>query len=243
MPPSQLGHSEGGLPESQNSIWNQHSLEVSVVGTRLGIFLAGMLAAYLLDPVNGRKRRATVQSRLEPISQRLSSAKDQMADMNSNDQAAGDRPRGIMQTMQNIASSVQGRMADTVGRGAGPDGRQAESGLENQQASQPQQTAASQRVPEDLPGIDAHISAADVAPRPIPDPIAEGDPNDPTLVARVESELFRDDTLPKGSINIDAAFGVVTLRGTVRDGMAEELVDRTRAIEGVHDVVDRLHKV
>jgi gas vesicle protein len=213
-----------------------------VVGTRIGMFLAGMLVAFLLDPESGRKRRAAVQSRLEPVTQRLSGMKDQMADVTSSEQMRGERGRNILQSVQNVASSVQGRIADTVGKGAGTDGQQAGTEVENQQADQPQQTATSQRVPEDLPGTEADISPEDVAPRPIPDPIAEGDPNDPTLVSRVESELFRDDTLPKGAINIDAAFGVVTLRGTVRDGMAEELLDRTRAIEGVIDV-DRLQKV
>ncbi len=82
----------------------------------------------------------------------------------------------------------------------------------------------------------------DLAPRPVPDPIPEHDPNDPTLVARVESELFRDPALPKGALAIDAANGVVTLRGTVSAATATDLLERTGAIEGVARVVDLLKR-
>jgi len=86
-------------------------------------------------------------------------------------------------------------------------------------------------------------STLDLAPRPGIDPIPEGETNDPTLVARVESELFRDAALPKGEINIDAANGVVTLRGTLDDAaLADGIVNRVGAIDGVIRVVDLLHR-
>lgn len=61
-------------------------------------------------------------------------------------------------------------------------------------------------------------------------------------MARVESELYRDDAIPKGKLNIDAVHGVVTFRGKVDDETADEILDRARAIEGVHEVVDMLQR-
>ena len=58
-------------------------------------------------------------------------------------------------------------------------------------------------------------------------------PDDATLRDRVESELFRDPEVPKGDMNIDAAAGVVTLRGTVDAGLVEDLAVRVGAVEGV----------
>lgn len=93
--------------------------------------------------------------------------------------------------------------------------------------------------------------AAELAPAAVEDPIPEGDIderhptetiNDPTLVARVESELFRDQAIPKGKLNIDAMHGVVTVRGTVDEEMGADIIERTRAVEGVRDVVDMLQR-
>lgn len=83
----------------------------------------------------------------------------------------------------------------------------------------------------------------DLAPAPGIDPIPEGETNDPTLVSRVESELFRDPNLPKGEITIDAANGVVTLRGTLGDAaLADDVVERVRAVDGVERVDDLLQR-
>lgn len=66
-------------------------------------------------------------------------------------------------------------------------------------------------------------------------------PEDGTLVDRVESHLFRDADVPKGHINIDAANGVVTLRGEVDAAMIDEIAARVAAVEGVTRVENLLH--
>jgi osmotically-inducible protein OsmY len=69
-----------------------------------------------------------------------------------------------------------------------------------------------------------------------------GNPDDARLTAKVESELYRDDDVPKGAININVEFGKVVLRGEVESNeLIEDLVIRTRAIEGVSDVESLLH--
>jgi osmotically-inducible protein OsmY len=67
-------------------------------------------------------------------------------------------------------------------------------------------------------------------------------PNDATLAMKVESELFRDPSVPKGDININVEQGVVVLRGQVGDaGMSERLEKAARAIPGVWEVENLLH--
>ena len=66
--------------------------------------------------------------------------------------------------------------------------------------------------------------------------------DDVTLAGTVESELFRDPSVPKGQISINAQHGVVQLRGEVRSAeMLSDLVGRTRRIQGVRDVESLLH--
>jgi hypothetical protein len=65
-------------------------------------------------------------------------------------------------------------------------------------------------------------------------------PTDPTLKDRVESELFRDPSLPKGDVLVDAAYGVVTLRGRVPGDRVDEIAARVAAIEGVTRVENLL---
>jgi BON domain len=66
--------------------------------------------------------------------------------------------------------------------------------------------------------------------------------DDTTLARKVESELFRDPSVPKGRISINAQLGVVQLRGEVPTvGMLTELIERTRRIQGVRDVESLLH--
>jgi hypothetical protein len=70
----------------------------------------------------------------------------------------------------------------------------------------------------------------------------EKDFDDTTLARKVETEIFRDPEVPKGQINVNAANGVVSLRGEVqRPELIDELVERTRKVQGVRDVENLLH--
>lgn len=67
-------------------------------------------------------------------------------------------------------------------------------------------------------------------------------PNDQTLAERVKSEIFRDPDAPKDSVNVNAEVGIVYLRGQVESTeLITELVDATRAVEGVRAVENLLH--
>lgn len=62
-------------------------------------------------------------------------------------------------------------------------------------------------------------------------------PDDVTLTRKVESEIFRDPDVPKGSIVVNAEHGVVFLRGSADDSeRVRELERQTRSIPGVRDV-------
>lgn len=66
--------------------------------------------------------------------------------------------------------------------------------------------------------------------------------NDPALTRKVESEVFRDDVLPKGSISVNAQDGVVYFRGEVASReVMDELTTRARAVDGVHSVENLTH--
>jgi hyperosmotically inducible periplasmic protein len=78
------------------------------------------------------------------------------------------------------------------------------------------------------------------AVRPRREPAAELD--DTSLVRKVRSELFRDRTIPKGQISINADRGIVVLRGALDDEAEIARIERaTRAIAGVRDVENLLH--
>jgi hypothetical protein len=67
-------------------------------------------------------------------------------------------------------------------------------------------------------------------------------PNDATLKAKVESELFRPSDIPKGKIDVNAEDGVVYLRGEAdTPEMINDLVERARKIQGVREVENLLH--
>ena len=67
-------------------------------------------------------------------------------------------------------------------------------------------------------------------------------PNDATLAAKVESELFRPADVPKGTIDVNAEDGVVYLRGEVGSTqLIDELEERVRKIQGVRGVENLLH--
>lgn len=66
--------------------------------------------------------------------------------------------------------------------------------------------------------------------------------DDVTLAAKVKSELFSPNDVPKGKISVDVTGGVVTLRGQLSDGdMITRLERAARKINGVRDVVCLLH--
>ncbi|WP_217924211.1 BON domain-containing protein [Miltoncostaea oceani] len=68
-----------------------------------------------------------------------------------------------------------------------------------------------------------------------------GSPDDARLLARVQSELFRDAALPKGDIALDAVGGVITLRGQVDEALVADVPIRVAAVEGVLRVENLLH--
>jgi gas vesicle protein len=66
--------------------------------------------------------------------------------------------------------------------------------------------------------------------------------DDATLTDRISSSVFRDPSLPKGSINMNVERGVVVLRGEVPDqATRERLVAEVEAVDGVWNVRDLLH--
>jgi hypothetical protein len=68
------------------------------------------------------------------------------------------------------------------------------------------------------------------------------DYDDTTLARKVETEIFRDADAPKGSVNVDAVDGVVTLRGEVDDpDLIKGLEKVARKVQGVRDVENLLH--
>ncbi len=67
-------------------------------------------------------------------------------------------------------------------------------------------------------------------------------PNDAALTEKLETELFRDPSVPKGKININAEHGVVVLRGEVDTPEQQALLEeRARRVPGVADVQNLLH--
>jgi osmotically-inducible protein OsmY len=106
---------------------------------------------------------------------------------------------------------------------------------------------AARRVPDAVSGAaDRVAGAADGAlgrDTDAADPARyAGNPDDARLTDKVESELFRDDDVPKGAINVNVEFGKVVLRGEVESReLIDEIVTRTRSIEGVNDVESLLH--
>jgi hypothetical protein len=66
--------------------------------------------------------------------------------------------------------------------------------------------------------------------------------DDVSLVRKVESELFRDRTIPKGRISINADRGIVVLRGQLEDATQIQRIEHAvREVEGVRDVENLLH--
>ncbi len=67
-------------------------------------------------------------------------------------------------------------------------------------------------------------------------------PNDATLTAKVESQVFRAAHVPKGQVAVNAENGIVILRGQVeRPELIDELERKVRKVQGVLDVENLLH--
>jgi osmotically-inducible protein OsmY len=66
--------------------------------------------------------------------------------------------------------------------------------------------------------------------------------DDVSLVHKVETELFRDRSIPKSRISMNAERGVVVLRGQLeRDEDIHRVEEQVRKVEGVRDVENLLH--
>jgi osmotically-inducible protein OsmY len=73
-------------------------------------------------------------------------------------------------------------------------------------------------------------------------PEPKRDMDDNTLKGKVETELFRDESIPKGQINVQVVDGVVQLRGEVkRPEVKKSLEAQARAIPEVREVDNLLH--
>ena len=67
-------------------------------------------------------------------------------------------------------------------------------------------------------------------------------PDDATLTHKVQTTIFRDPNVPKGQISVNAERGIVYLRGEVPEqSMVDDLVAKTRGIQGVLAVENLLH--
>jgi gas vesicle protein len=66
--------------------------------------------------------------------------------------------------------------------------------------------------------------------------------DDVTLARKVETEIFSDAHVPKGQIEVNVQQGAVQLRGEVpTPDMLNDLVAKTRKVQGVRDVESLLH--
>ena len=66
--------------------------------------------------------------------------------------------------------------------------------------------------------------------------------NDPALARKVESEVFRDQQIPKDKLSLNVENGVAYLRGEVPDqDTMDELVGRARKVDGVKGVENLTH--
>jgi osmotically-inducible protein OsmY len=76
----------------------------------------------------------------------------------------------------------------------------------------------------------------------VPHPRDNPNPDDATLRDRVESEVFRDQRIPKGQININVADGVVEVRGelTSKDDI-DRVITSVRRVPDVMEVHNYLH--
>lgn len=87
-------------------------------------------------------------------------------------------------------------------------------------------------------GASAMVARTSAALRERP----ERDENDAALASRVESELFSDPSIPKGSLNLNAENGIIVVRGEVADAdMRERIETAIRRVPGVWEVNNLVH--
>ena len=66
--------------------------------------------------------------------------------------------------------------------------------------------------------------------------------NDPALASKVESEVFRDQQIPKDKLSVNVENGVAYFRGEVPDqDTMDELVGRARKVDGIKGVENLTH--
>jgi osmotically-inducible protein OsmY len=66
--------------------------------------------------------------------------------------------------------------------------------------------------------------------------------NDPALASKVESEVFRDQQIPKDKLSVNVENGVAYFRGEVPDqGTMDELIGRARKVDGIKGVENLTH--
>ncbi len=93
---------------------------------------------------------------------------------------------------------------------------------------------ATNRLEADASGLAKRLAHLKPGPKP--------PANDPTLEQRVQSEILRDQDIPKDRISIAVEEGVVTLRGVVdRPEQVRELEERAGKVAGVRGVESYLH--
>ena len=69
----------------------------------------------------------------------------------------------------------------------------------------------------------------------------DGSTDDLTLLDRVESEIFRDPSIPKGDINLMVVDGRAVIRGQVTEPQIGAIEAAVRKVVGVKDVENLLH--
>jgi hypothetical protein len=70
---------------------------------------------------------------------------------------------------------------------------------------------------------------------------SDAETDDLTLLDRVESEVFRDPSIPKGEINVMVVEGRAVLRGQVAEQQIGAIEKAVRKVVGVKDVENLLH--
>ncbi|MFL5894880.1 MAG: BON domain-containing protein [Thermoleophilaceae bacterium] len=116
---------------------------------------------------------------------------------------------------------------------------------QEQRDSAPAPKAEEPSVAQRRPASQAERSQRQRRQRPKPDPQASPAPkdlDDVGLARKVETVIFRDPEIPKGSIDVNAAAGVVWLRGEAKTpDMIKALERQTREVPEVRQVENLLH--